>query len=293
MRAMPFRIAKPSAVTFKDPTFQVNGEIFEATTPVTPWDYLSQATVTATATADIEELVTSTGLSSAEGVVALIQVDCPATGFRRTGSSPLQGDGRVIRLDVNIDPHEVAEFIEVTLSVILDRPDSPNAYDGVAFRRGSRLLTHNETYRFVLEGSASTFPTEAFDFEIAGLPKEAAWRLNFDPISFDEPYLGAVRLLINTRHHAAQEILSGKASLVQSVLFHGVVEQMLLTIAASDHDGIPVDFKEGSVGEAMDHLAQMYLDLSLGAAVNYLKHDRAEALCRLQARTGFLGVGRS
>ncbi len=73
--------------------------------------------------------------------------------------------------------------------------------------------------QFILEGArVPTFPTEAFDFEAGGLPKAAAWRLNFEPEPpLDEPYLAAVRLLVNTSHEEAAELLSCRPSPAHSV----------------------------------------------------------------------------
>lgn len=292
MRAMPHRVASSSSATFAEPWIEVSGERFGPSEPVVPWDYLVDSTVSCSITVDEGAFLESTGLATTAGVVAVMQVDCRATGSRRMALTPLPKGTAPVLMQVHLGPHEVAQQIEVTYSIVLNTPDRGETVDLVAFRRGSRLLSSSAPYRFILEGSASTFPTEAFDFGSAGLPREAAWKLQFDPESLDEPYLAAVRLFINTSHPSAPELLSGRASLAQSVLFHTIVEHLLLIVAERFDREVSSEFQADTVGEAIDHLARVYLGVSLATAVSMLKHDRSETICRLQAATSFL-VGRA
>ena len=293
MRAFPHRVATASAVTFGDPELLLGGERFTVGEPVTPWDYLAPSVVVSTASVDEAEFLRSTGLTELSGVVGHLQVDCPTTGSRHSANAPLPADGETVAIEVHLPPHEVAQRIEVTQSVLLDRPDGEEPPDLAAYRRGSRLWQAERTFRFILEGSASTFPTEAFDFGPAGLPPTAAWKLQFEPDSLDEPYLGAVRLFINSEHPQASELLSGRPSIVQSVLFHDIVQQLLTAVSDRFSGEVHMDFEADSVGEALNHLATTYLGVTLAAAATRLREDRAETLCRLQAGTSFLLEGRS
>lgn len=293
MRALPHRVAARSAVTFAEPRLLLDEKWYAVGEPVVPWDYLAHTTVVTTVSVDQAELLQSTGLADLEGIVAHVQVDCATTGSRHASSSPLSVDGRPVSIEVRIPPHQVAQRIDVTQSILLDRPDGEEPHNLAAFRRGSRLWQAERTFRFILEGSASTFPTEAFSFSAAGLPSTAAWKLQFEPDSLDEPYLGAVRLLLNSEHPQASELLSGRPSLVQSVLFHGIVEQLLMTASDRFFGEVPNEFELDSVGEALNHVAMTYLGVSLATAATLLREDRAETMCRLQAGTSFLFEARS
>ena len=288
MRAMPHRVAAPSSVTFAEPRLLVAGEEFGAGEPVVPWDYLAPSIVVSTVSVDEVEFLRSTGLTTLSGIVGHVQVDCPTTGSRHSAVSPLLGAAQTVTIEVHLDANQVAHRIEVTQSVLLDLPDTQEPLHLAAFRRGSRLWQADRTFRFILEGSASTFPTEAFDFTTVGLPHTAAWKLQFEPDALDEPYLGAVRLLLNSAHPQAPELLSGRASLVQSVLFHSIIEQLLTTVADRFTETMPTEFEPDSIGEALNHLTTTYLGVSLAVAVTLLREDRAETLCRLQAGTSFL-----
>lgn len=290
MRAMPHRVASPASVTFAEPWLEVSGERFGPDDPAVPWDYLLDSTVSSSIAVDEASFLESTGLPTTAGVVAVMQVDCRATGSRRMVTIPLPSGDQPALMQVHLGPNQVAQQIEVTHSILLDTPDREETVDLVAFRRGSRLLPSSATYRFILEGSASTFPTEAFDFGPAGLPAEAAWKLQFDPESLDEPYLAAVRLFINSSHPSASELLSGRPSQAQSVLFHTIVEHLFLIVTERFHADGQNEFQADSVGEALDHLAKVYLGVPLSTAISMLEQDRADTICRLQASTSFLAV---
>lgn len=292
MRAMPHRVATRSAVAFAAPRLLVAGGEFHSGEPVVPWDYLAPATVVSSITVDEEELLRSTGLAELSCMVACVQVDCPTTGLRLFTTAPLPEAGATAGLMVPIGAHQVAQRLEVTQSVLLDRAGPGEPSDRTAFRRGSRLWQSDTTFGFILEGSASTFPTEAFDFTAAGLPPDSAWKLQFEPASLDEPYLGAVRLLLNAKHPEGPELLTGRPSLVQSVLFHSIVEQLLTTVVGRFPGPLPSEFDADSVGEALNHLTMIYLGVPLAVAASRLRNDRAETLCQLQAGTAFLLGGR-
>ena len=291
MRAMPYRVATPSSVTFSEPQLLVCGRTFSPDIPVIPWDYLSSSTLRSTVSLEETAFLESTGLATTDGVIAQMQVDCRATGSRHITNVPLTAGMQGVRLEVAIGPHQVAQELEVTHHVLLDSRDLEETRDLVAFRRGSRLHSDDKVHRFILEGSAPTFPTEAFAFGPVGLPAQAAWKLRFEPESLDEPYLGVVRLLINLEHPLASDLLTGNPSLARSVLYNSILEQLLLYVADQFPDEVSSDFDDDSIGGVLDQLAQLHLGLSLPRAVSGLRDDRAETLGRLQAGTLFLSPG--
>lgn len=99
---------------------------------------------------------------------------------------------------------------------------------------------------------------------------------------------------MNTGHHQADNLLSGKGGLAQSVLFHGVLEQMLLTVADDWEVGSPTAYDEGTVGGVLDELTLAYLGMNLTAVVAAVRSDRrANLLAKLQESTGFLSGAES
>lgn len=288
MRAMPFRTASDDSVEFAAPRLQVGDAVFDAGDPVATWDYLATSTVLGGVRIDPDELRRSTAMADLDGLSAAMQVDCTATGFRETVTVPvLSAVGADALVQVRIGPHTVAGELNVRYGIVLER-EREMGHEMSASRRGSRVYTPAKNFRFSLEGDAAGFPTEAFDFEPTAYPTEACWHLNFRADSLDEPFMGAVRLFINTRHPAASTLLSGTASIHRSVLFHGVVEQLLVSASNRWSDELPAEYEDGTVGHALHELAATYLHMGLAEAISALAGDSERLFTRLRAATGLL-----
>lgn len=298
MRAMPFRTASDAAVEFSEPRLRVGDVMIYAGDPAPTWDYLASASVYGGVKVHANELLRSTGLTDLAAVSAILQVDCHATGFRQLVAVPvLQTVGHAVSLHMDIEPHAVAGEIEIHYGLVLER-GCEQQQNMAPFRRGSRVYTLARTHKFLLEGDAAGFPTEAFDFEPTGYPDGAPWHLNFRAESLGDPFMGAVRLFVNTKHPASAELLSGASSISRSVLFHGILEQLLVTAAdrgSRDIEGwdddLLVSHEEGSVGAVLGNLTSTYLGMSLAAAVTALRDDRDRVLTKLRATAGLLDGG--
>lgn len=286
MRTMPFWVATPESVEFSEPQLQLGEATHAAGDPVSTWDYLSTAVIRTAATINEESLLNSTKLTSIGHLSVTLQVDCPATGFRQVNQVPLTRGKDTYPMELVVEPHTVASTLEVRLGVVLNQTIAPAGL--AAHRKGSRVYTDPRVYRFLVEGTGSGFPTEAFDFERAGYPPGAAWRLNIKAESLDLPFNAAVRLLINTGHPQATRLLSGKPGVIQSVLFHGVLEHMLLAVADSTSPDETTGFEEGSLGAVLEELTTVYLGMTLGATLGALAMDRSRLLAKLQEAAEFL-----
>lgn len=286
MRIMPFRAATDRSVAFAQPQLKAPGGIFNPGEPVASWDYLTETSVSTSVVIQEEHFAEETGIEALDKVLVALQVDCLATGFRAFGLMPaLRGEPTPV--SVKVPASETAYELEIRQGLVL-AADTP-AELPLAGKKGSRLFWDERTFRFPLEGSGGGFPTEAFDFSISGtLPADAAWHLNFRADALETPFLMGVRLLINTSHPASDELLSGKRNLVQSVLFHAILETMLLAVADETGTEQAGSFPEGSVGAVLDELVDTYLGMSLSEAIRAVRQDRYRMLSKLQSSSGFL-----
>ena len=75
----------------------------------------------------------------------------------------------------------------------------------------------------------------------------------------------------------------------RSVIFHGVLEQMLVTAAADwEHDTV-LDWGEGSVGAVLEELAQTYLGgRDLASALQEVRVSRESALTKIREAASLL-----
>lgn len=148
--------------------------------------------------------------------------------------------------------------LDITTRLVLRRagadasPISPR-------RAGTVLWT--ETQRVALEGSAARFPMTAADFSnLARVPDEAAWYVEWDPQDLEAPVLGGMRLLLNTRH---SRIISAvrtatddpAAPIVRSLIECDVARHLIR--AALDNEafvGTAEGFPDESVGRLLADL---------------------------------------
>lgn len=283
---MPFRTASPTTVQWYPPRLRLAGQEFAANEPVKVWDYLQEFQMVGGLVLDTTQFLEDTGLDTIDGVVAVLQLDCVATGFRQLQTKQITGGEQELVLCA--PANSVAIEVEVRYSLALDRPDEGLNASMAAHLRGSRLLTDARVHKFLLEGDGAGFPTEAFDFARAGLPAEAAWKLIYTAESLTDPYMSSVRLQINTAHPQASALLHGDPPLARSVLQYSIIEQLLLTVADASQEQVYESFDEGSVGAVLGELTMLFLSCSLSEAISRIRQDRSGELARLQARTGFM-----
>ena len=285
-RAMPFRTASEASVSFSAPSLTFGDVTVMPGEPALGWDYLTPVSVSATCSINAAPLLAETGLTDLASVSAVMQVDCPQTGHRMTSLIPAQDvtdAGGALFIDV--PANTIAGSLEVRLALCLTQPLEPGP-SMAPHQRGSRIYQGKRAHRFYLEGDGSSFPSEAYDFGPAGLPPEAPWHLSMGALSLDEPFMSCVRLYVNTAHPAASKLLAGRG-IEHSVLFHGIIEQML--DAAADHDlSSSEEWEEDSLGAVLKSLSRTYLNMSLEDAVSALRSDRANTLTRLRASAALL-----
>lgn len=291
MRIMPFYQASES-VTWSDPMVVVNGEIRSLDEPLSDWDYLTPIEIVTKFQINPEQFLEETYIREAEGsplagIDAVAQVDCLATGVRFVGRTPangVNGSGSVV---VEIPAGEVAESLEIQLSVVLAREDE-EPHGVAATRTGSRLYTHPKKFKLQLEGCGGGFPTEAFPFSDLGLPSEATWYLSFDSSRLEDSFMTGVRLFVNTDHPRSADLLSNSDETLRSVLFTDIFGELIGRVALLDDTSQLNDFVEDSTGYVLNELTQVYLGRGLAEVVEDLRKEPARMRAKIQSATSFL-----
>lgn len=296
MRLMPFRTATDSSVRCRTPALRIREKAYGPDSAVPEWDYLTEVTVEGELAVDADLLLTSTGLASVpglSGIVAVLRVDCPATGERFLDTVPLGTEVDPLRLAVHLPPGTVAEELEVRYAIILDAPNGPARADRTAHQRGSRLHESARPYRFRLEGNGSVFPIEAFEFRGGDFPEDSVWLLRFQDDDLAAPYLGAVRLYVNMALEEGEGLVKGRSDAIRSVLERDVLLQLLTKLAVRDRDDLGQEYQypEGSVGAVLGSLTGLFLDKDLREAVELMRDDPGRVFTLLQGSTGFLRSG--
>jgi hypothetical protein len=183
-------------------------------------------------------------------------------------------------------------MVIVQTSVILPVSLKPES-SLTAHLAGSVLYEEKETLR--LDARSSMFPAEALDFgETLWAPADAGWQLSWNPLALEQPFLGSVRLLVNSRHSRVSGAVGSSAptpedKAIQETIYFDVARSLILGALAEDEfierGG---QYPEGSCGRAIYSLIQLLFPgdplLGLkGAAIQHPEHFGAELQARLRS----------
>ncbi|WP_257476890.1 hypothetical protein [Acidipropionibacterium jensenii] len=291
MRVLPFRVVTPSAVSCSVPSLLLDGRATGPDERPADWTYISDFAVRGSMTIDPSEVASSSGLAADDGMarlLAVLRVDCPATGRRFLWAEPVGAEHPSAEITVEVPGGSAAQDLEVRYELVLDGPDGPAPQGRVAYLKGSRLYTGEQTYRFSLEGADAAFPVEAVRFRGGDFPRDAAWLVRFSAEDLNSPFLGSVRLFINQDHPAAEALLEAENTLAQPIIIRDILAQMLVEVALRSGGEALDEFEEGSTGAALQELCATYLDSTLRGAVDMMSTEPGRVMAMLQAGTGFL-----
>jgi hypothetical protein len=124
-------------------------------------------------------------------------------------------------------------------------------------RRGSILW--RSTQATELEGTGSQFPTDTLDFAAAGLEESAGWQLSVDLSDPEARFMSAVRLTLNSKHPAIEQLLQGsKEDGTQQLLrtLNWDVTRQLAQVALRSDEVVEldVDFEDVTVAGVLRNL---------------------------------------
>jgi hypothetical protein len=170
-------------------------------------------------------------------------------------------DTCLVELVGDIAGSDIAGALHIDTAIVM--ASRPTSFVPLAARHaGAVLLQERQTIQ--QDSSHSFFPVEVVDFSKGyWANSEAGWRLSWNVLALDQPFLGSVRLLINARHPRVVHAVSGdvpnaEASAIRTAIYFDVAKALVLGALASDdfleRDG---DYAEGSCGKAIYAMIQM------------------------------------
>jgi hypothetical protein len=185
-------------------------------------------------------------------------------------------DGKISgTLEMLVTGEVLSASIEFRTQVVVIDPDSR---DPLAPARAGSVVW-SDVKEILLEGSGARFPVELV--ELPPDQQHAGWLLNvYD--DFDWPFLGGVRLYINTENAVVRSAITAAevgatSALVRSAIYHDIGRQMIAkALSAEDfrksYDGNPVcTYPKGSVGHALWSLLRTFLPDKKAEDVNQMR----------------------
>lgn len=292
VRLYPHRQAAPDSVTWRDWWIERDGGRAPLPPVLTGWDYASAETVGVGVDLDVEAVLDSTGLDTADDLEVLVLGDCRDTQQRFVATAPLGGRvGDPLEIPLHLPPGQLAGSVRLSAHLVLART-TPERSEGIAHLRGA-LLHSSEAVTVQLEGDAGRFPTEPVAFSEIGLGN-APWTVLTVHEDLSAAFMGSVRLLINTEHPAGQLLLSAPPDARMGRLLRADIIRLLVAGAAGQVlDGERAGYEDGSVGQVLETMCRLFLGRGLRMAVrlyldhpaefDLLLHDRINPLTELTA----------
>lgn len=247
------------------------------------WDYHTDMLLNRSLTIDLAAVRRHCGLENVSSLRVVALWTSPGTALRASFASidcPPDSSERAFLLEGTIRGIEVSATIRIETQLLLADPYTSTA-SLTPTRAGSILWRDRQ--EVAVEGRAARFPMEAVDFEnVLGVPEDSAFHLAWNPLELHGPYLGSVRLLVNTRHPAVVEAViqaapDKAAAAVRSAIYFEV-GRALVRGALLNEEFIEDHrrFTEGTTGRA---LSRLFMGLFPGDAplgVKNTMHERPD-----------------
>jgi hypothetical protein len=243
---------------------------------------------------DISGVREDCGLAEGDRLRASIVWQSPGTTLRGCGDCvDLEEDSALgdVDLTLQLEGVRLADRIRVETQLVLARPATGQL--ALAPRRAGSILWRDET-TVQLEGSASRFPMEWADFRDAGwLPADAGWYLDWDRDDLNRPFLGGVRLFVNSAHETVRRAAGATHPLpterpIRDAMRWDVGRTLILgALANEDFVNDPRRYSEGSTGKVICNIiGASFPGESLESLRSRWRAEPFQFDCYLQDRLG-------
>ncbi|CAB3783989.1 hypothetical protein LMG28688_01754 [Paraburkholderia caffeinitolerans] len=227
-------------------------------------DYLSTIQVRRQLSVDAEGVRRDCGLP--EHVPLLVSASWSSAGtFVKRCLAQIELSDRDIhqRIDLSgeIPGAEVAGTLQIETSILLAR-DNAQAAALIAKYAGSVLA--RDRHAVCLDESTSRFPVEIVDFNaVFWANPEAGWRLSWNSLDMEAPFLRSVRLFVNAGHARVVQAVSDEppspeAKAIRDAIYFDVARSLILGALRNDEfvsrEG---SYGDGTCGRAIYTLIQL------------------------------------
>jgi len=276
--AVPYRRALPHRIATSDWDV-LSGEAFSPLPQtLTGLDYNSVVRLRREVIVDTTGLRADCGLGTDVPLLLAASWSSSGTMLRRSlGKVSLsQDDACLVEIAGDISGGDIAGTLYIDTSILV-ASDRKGGEPLTARHAGTVLLQERQIVQ--LDTSTSFFPVEVVDFNV-GLwaNPDAGWRLSWNALALDQPFLGSVRLLINAGHPRVVHAVSAatptaESTVIRSAIYFDVARALIFGALGSDEfierDG---DYAEGSCGKTIYAMIQMLYPgdgiLGLASAAN-------------------------
>lgn len=288
----PFLRASAESVEPGPWTLAGGGELDER---VEHWDPLMDLQLEREITVDVDRLLASTGVPDAAAIAAAAVWRSERTRLRSPGAPVSLGAGSgAVTVTVMLDVAGVAAGGNLALQTVLMVTSGTTSNSPIGATRAGSILWGDQL-SVALEGSASRFPTQVVDFgDLTGIADDAPWSLEWHPNDLEQPVLGAMRLLVNSRNQVAVDAvgegIAPESRAMASVIDFDVTRALVFGALWNQEflDGVE-DYEPETIGRMLlELLAGFWPGTEPKVLAARLKRAPHALEAELQAKTGLL-----
>lgn len=261
------------------------------------WDPSVDLQVTRNVVFDGRAFGEGTGLADGAKIRLVAGFDCEPARSRQFPWSHdiVLPSGFEGTLRLSIPASQLAAHVDLVVGAVL----VVGSREGHALRArvpGSWLW--EDRTRLVLDGGRTRFPMEWTDFAKSGLPKDAAWFLDWSSQDWQAPTLGTLRLLLNSKHPALDKVVrlpesdARRRLVIYSARFDIAKQLMMAALSSDEFVAGSEANEEGTVGHSIHLLLRScFPSESFRTLRERMLHQAGEFHAQLQSGFGAFELG--
>jgi hypothetical protein len=222
------------------------------------WDYNTELAIARAVSVDVAGIRDDVGLQPDDRIALVAMWSSPGSFQRGLICRRELGSAAEYELAGQLSGRDASGSIRLETCVILVNDCTPRSVLSPA-QAGSILWRDSVEVR--VEGTSARFPVEVIDFsQAAWAATDAAWMLSWNRHDFHQPFMGAVRLFINSGHERVVKAVSGglsdpEAAAVRSAIYVDVGRALIKGALAEEEFVLERNvYENGTVGRSIANL---------------------------------------
>jgi len=288
----PFRVATAERVVATPWMTVEKGAAVPLPESLVGLDFGTALEVRRTVRIDIDGLRADCGLPASAELALAISWHSAGTALRRPMFNTLlsSGSGPVdVEVAGEVPTDAIAQHLALHTKVMLARPLT---YDDRTVARHAGSAFWEDLYKVTLDPVTSLFPVELVDLPSSGWAEpNAGWFLSWSTFDLDRPFLGSVRLFINSKHTEVARAVIGPALtrdawIMRQAIYFDVARALVLGVLHdSDFMQRRGEYPADSVGRVVrDIIGRLWPSEELSGLKNLAESSPEHFNAELQAR---------
>lgn len=290
----PFRVASAERISATPWTILAQGAVVPLPELLPGPEYGSTLDVRRTVRINVDRLRVDCGLPGDAELTLAASWHSAGTALRRQFSNtPLPKTGAAVEVEVTglVPADAITQYLALRTRIVLARQLTHNDRT-IARHAGSALW--EDLHKVALDSLTSLFPVELVDLAgSAWAQPDAGWFLSWNTFELERPFLGSVRLYVNSNHPVVAKAVVGAAvtpdaAVIRQAIYFDVARSLVLGVLNdSDFMQRAEEYPADSVGRVVLDIIRRLWPVEVLSGVKNLAESSPEHFnAELQARLG-------